>query len=223
MYAPCRYSEVRHQLSRPGPRTCDEGRAHRRRQRHARRVVAHSAALKRRRLTGAGQQVRQARSCPERRDVVGRPVGVRPPLAVAGDQAVHQAGIARRHRLEVQTRALQRGGTHIGEENVCAAEQFECGRPSVVGRQVEQDAALAAVVHFERRADPVFDAEHAAEHPRRIARRRLDLDDVSTPVGEYPACRWTCHPYAEFDDVDALHRSGHWHPFRNALQITANL
>ena len=59
-------------------------------------------------------------------------------------------------------------------------------RASVVCRQIEHDAALAAVVHLERRAHTVFDAEHAAEHPRRIARRRLDLDDVGTPVGEIP-------------------------------------
>src|SRR5260370_783059 len=74
------------------------------------------------------------------------------------------------------------------------------------------DLALAAVVHLQRRADPTFEAEHAAEHPRRIARRRLDLDDIRTPVGEYPACRRTRDPYAEFDNIDTLQWSGHGHP-----------
>src|SRR6185503_13486889 len=84
-------------------------------------------------------------------------------------------------------------------------------------RQVEHDAALAAVVHLEWRAEAVLDAEHPAEHARGIAVRRLDLDDVGAPVGEYSAGRRTGYPDAEFDDLDALQRSGHHHPFREPL------
>src|SRR6185437_11483738 len=101
--------------------------------------------------------MREAGPGPERGDVVGGAVGVGSALAVSGYQAVHQAGIVSGHRVEIQSRAAQRGGPDVGEENICAAEQFECGRPAVVGGQVEYDAALAAIVHLERRAH-VLDA-----------------------------------------------------------------
>jgi hypothetical protein len=54
---------------------------------------------------------------------------------------------------------------------------------------------------------------------RGIAVWRLDLDDVGAPVGEDSAGRRTRHPDAEFDDLDALHRSGHRHPSRRRFTI----
>ena len=92
---------------------------------------------------------------PERGDVVGGAVGVGAALAVPGDQAVDQrAGCRAATDSKSRPSRAQRAGPDVGEENVCAAEQFERGRASVVGRQVEHDAALGAVVHLERRARP---------------------------------------------------------------------
>ena len=78
VYAPCRYSDVVTNCPVPVRASRHQCRADRRRQRHAGRVVAHPAALERRRVAGPGQQVRQARPRPERGDVVGGPVGVGP-------------------------------------------------------------------------------------------------------------------------------------------------
>ena len=85
-------------------------------------MVAHAAALKRRRLTGAGQQVGQAAAGPECGDVVGGPIGIRPALAVAGDQPVHQPRVVVGQRLVVEPKAAQRAGPDVGDENVCATD-----------------------------------------------------------------------------------------------------
>ena len=71
--------------------------------------------------------------------------------------------------------------------------------------------------------DAVLDAEHPAEHAGRVARRRLDLDDVGAPVGQHSAGGGARHPDAEFDDHDALHRSGHRHPFQTLYKYSSNL
>ena len=184
-------------------------RTHGGRQRHTRRVIAHATPLERRGVTGAGQQVRQACSCPERRHVIGRAVGIRPALAVSGDQSIHQSRVVRGHRREVQADACERAWTDVGQEIVCVREQFGRRGASVVVREVQHNAALGPVVQLERRAGAVLDAQHPAEHPRGVTVRRFDLDDVRAPVGEYPRRGRTRHPDAEFDDLDALQGSGH--------------
>ena len=55
---------------------------------------------------------------------------------------------------------------------------------------------------------PRHNPKHATEHPRRVASRWLDLDDVCAPVGQYSARGRGRYPYAELDDLDALHWSG---------------
>ena len=60
-------------------------------------------------------------------------------------------------------------------------------------------------------------AEVAAEHPpegaRRVPARRLDLDDVSTPVGEDPTRPGARDPHAELDNAYAGERT-----FRHGLR-----
>ncbi len=92
-----------HELPCPSARAGNQSRTHRRGEGHARRVVSHAAPLKRRCVTGTGQQVRHPRARPERSDVVGGAVGVGSRVAVTGDEPVYQARIGGGHRLEVQT------------------------------------------------------------------------------------------------------------------------
>ena len=157
---------------------------------------------------------------PERGDVVGRAVGVGSAFAVSGDQAVHQPRDWRRppSRSRSPSRRKAPGRTLVRNTSAAVIISSAVARPSSVV-DIQHDAALAAVVHLERRAFPVLDAEHPAEHPRRIARRWLDLDDVGAPVGENPARGWTGHPHPEFDDLDALQRSGHGHPFQRFTNL----
>ena len=77
---------------------------------------------------------------------------------------------------------------------------------ALVGREVEHDAALAAVVELEQRVDVEVAAEHALERSGRIALGRLDLDDVGAPVGEDAARTRAGDPHAELDDPDPLER-----------------
>ena len=110
--------------------------------------------------------------------------------SVPRDQAVDQARVARGDRPEVQADAKQRPGADVGQENVCITEQFGYSRLPIGCCQVEHDAAFAAVVHLERRADVLAvlraDAQHPAEHPRGVTAGRFDLDDVGSPVCERP-------------------------------------
>jgi hypothetical protein len=85
-------------------------------------VVTHPAALERWRVAGTGQQMCHAGARPERGDVVGRAVRIRPGVPVTGDQPVHQTRVEFGHRLEVQSDASKCARADIGDENVGAAE-----------------------------------------------------------------------------------------------------
>ncbi len=81
-------------------------------------MITHTAPLERGCVAGPGEQMSQTGARPERRHVIGGAVGVGPGLPVPGDQAVDQAGVTGRHRLEVEAEALQRTGAQIGHENI---------------------------------------------------------------------------------------------------------
>ena len=68
-------------------------------------VVAHAAALEGRRVAGTGQQMRHAGMSPERRDVVGGPIGIGSGHAVPGDRPVDQTRIVGSHRCVVEPKA----------------------------------------------------------------------------------------------------------------------
>ena len=108
------------------------------------------------------------------------------------------------------------GRTFVMKTSALLSNSSAVDRPSS-RRDIECDAALAAVVHLEGRTLVAVEAEHAAEHPGRVTGRRFDLDDVGSPVRQDAARGRARHPYAELDDLDALQRTGHPNPFRRAL------
>ena len=65
-------------------------------QRHTGRMVTHAAPLERRGVARSGEQVGHAGAGPERGDVIGGAVGVRPGLAVAGDQPINEPRVGAR-------------------------------------------------------------------------------------------------------------------------------
>ena len=73
--------------------------------------------------------------------------------------------------------------------------------------EVEHDAALVAV---HREVVVTFAARPAtADLPRRLAIRRLDLDDVGAHVGQERAAQRPRDEVRQFDDADAGERFAH--------------
>ncbi len=99
-------------------------------------VVPHAAALERRGVPGAGEQVGQARAGPERGDVVGRPVGLGSGHSVSGDQ-VRTPGVGcvrRRCRSRVAADATRQGARWSGKRLRRRAIRRRCHDPSAVPR-----------------------------------------------------------------------------------------
>src|SRR3546814_7930339 len=74
-------------------------------------------------------------------------------------------------------------------------------------RQVEDDAALAAVVELEHGVVVDGAAEERPEGACRVAGGRFDLDDVGAPVGQQARRSRPGHPHAELHHPDALQRA----------------
>ena len=158
-------------------------------ERHARRVIAHRAALERRLAAGRRERRGDARARPERADVVRRPIGVGAALAVAGDAARRRgAGCAPPGARQSSSRRAS-AATRMLVTKTSARSTSSCAmRLASAVREVQHDAPLAAVVELEGRVrgqlGPGGRDVQAAE---RIAVRRLDLDHLGAPVGEHGA------------------------------------
>ena len=165
-------------------------------------VVADTAAGVEGDAFTVGQLHRQARTGPERADVVGRPVAVFASEPVAADAAVHEVRMALDRCVRLQAEAVERVGTKVGQEHVGGSQElFECGA-GIVLAQVEHHAALPAVVLRKGRVGKVVaDAERAEGAPHGIARGRLDLDHIGTPVGKESGGRRRGNPHAHLDDA----------------------
>ena len=109
----------------------------------------------------------------------------------------------------IETVAQQGVAPHVGDEHVGVGEEVHEDRLALLGRVVERDPALAAVVHLERRVLGAADGdlEVGTETPVRVTGERLDLDDVCTPVAEDGCGGRRGHPEPHLDDLDPLHRS----------------
>src|SRR5207248_9982836 len=103
---------------------------------HADRVVTHAAALEGKMRAGRGEGGGQPAAGPVGGDVVGQLVGVGAVQAVAGDDGVHQAGVAGTQRRLAEADPLQGGDAEVGEENVGAVDQGQSHLPSLLGGEV---------------------------------------------------------------------------------------
>ena len=89
-------------------------------------------------------------------------------------------------RLGLEPEAVERVGAQVGEKDVRRRQELFEGGTGVVVVQVEHDAALTAVVLREGGVGEVVvaDAERPKGPAHGVTRRRLDLYDVGTPVGQ---------------------------------------
>ncbi len=114
---------------------------------------------------------------------VGRALGGRAGLSVAGDRAINQARIDLAQRLITEAQAIHHAGAKILHDNIRFLDQPMNKLDRISGFQVKRKTALSRVELTEISAVPV--AERRAQ-PHVIAFRRLDLDDVGTDVGKQP-------------------------------------
>ena len=170
-------------------------------------MVAHAAALVGQRLTVRGERRRDAGARPERPHVVRGPVLLVAREAVAVDVRVDEPRVAGRHRLVVEPRPREGARASVGDEDVGAIDEVGGDRTSLLGGQVQRDAALVAVVELERRVD--LQVRHRQDGAERVAIGRLDLDDVGSPVAEDACGGRSGHPHPHLDDPDPFHRSRH--------------
>ena len=154
-----------------------------------------------------GQLDGQAGAGPEGPDVVGGAVAVLAAQAVAADAAVDEARMAGDRGRRLEPEAVERVGAQVGEEDVRRRQQLLEPLPGRRLAQVEDDAALAAVVLGEGRVREVLaDAERAERAAHRVPVRRLHLDDVGAPVGQERARRRCRHPHAHLDHTQTGQR-----------------
>ena len=177
------------------------------RERQAGVVVAHAAALERRVPARRRQQARDARARPEARDVVGGAVAVGPLEPVAADRPVDEARVAREQALGIEPEPRERrpSRTLVTKTSARSISSSASARPASV-REVDHDAALAAVVHLEGRVERAGRRRASPRSARRVADAgRLDLDDVGAPVGEDAAGRGPGDPDSELHHPHACH------------------
>ncbi len=94
-------------------------------------------------------------------------------------------------------------GPEIHQNNVRPGEQPLYDRPGTVISQLEWQGMLATIAGNE---DPAL-ARHDLSHATiRIARRRLDLDDLGAALREHLPAERYCHELTEFDDANAVER-----------------
>ena len=131
--------------------------------------------------------------------VEGRPLAVGTAPVEAGNRAIDQTWIDLSQRREAELAALHHAGAEVLDQHVGAFDQIEQGLASRRILDVDDDAALVAVVADEIRA--VFPR---AEGPERIAGRRLHLDDVRAKVREQQACIRRGDETAQFQNGDTV-------------------
>ena len=160
--------------------------------------------------------------------VVGGLVGVGPAHAVAVAARVDDLGVDRADVVDVEPELRERRRQEVRDEHVRGLDQAQQQVAALGGRDVEADAALAAVVHLHRLVHSARrEAEDALAHEAAVAVTGdgvLDLDHVGTPVGEQRAARGHEHELGELDDTDAFEdghgRCGDGHGFPTARCFT---
>ena len=153
---------------------------------------------------------------------VGRlPVAVRAVLPEVRDRGQHDPRVHRRELVVAEPERVERAGRETLDHPVGAGDEVE--QPFTVRRalEIEDHAALVGVEEQERpaalRSGRV--GGERRQRPRRIARGRLDLDDLRTVVGEQPRAERPHRLLREVDDAQPVERQRHRHAAPLAIAV----
>ena len=136
----------------------------------------------------------------EQRPVGRDPVAVGPGLAEVGDREHDQGGVPGADALGAEAERRERTGPGRLDPDVGAVQQAEQPLATVLAARVDDDAALAGVLHGVAQADALVQRLAAA---RRRAAGRLDPDDVRAEVGEDPPAH-LAGAVGHLDDANAV-------------------
>ena len=181
-------------------------------QAHAGHDVAEGGALHHQRAVLGREHVRDAAARPVGNDIEAGGVGVRAALALAVPAGVDQTWVERLDVVVGDLEALAGRLQEARDEDVGLLDELEEDGERALMRQIEADAALAAVhllhhvVVIARTGDQA--AQHQATHGVG-ALGVLDLDHLSAPIGEHGGRRGHEAPLGQLDHLDVLQQWFH--------------
>ena len=156
---------------------------------------------------GIGLIVEEAALGPECGGVECRIVLIRTLFTVAHQQSVNEAGEHFTQRVGIQSQALQRGRTGIGQEHISLCQQLVQGIHTFLGLQIQGDMLLAGVVQV---IDGVVVIVVHIRHIHtdgltpHIAACCLDLNYLRAQISQQSAANGCCHEGGQFHNTNAL-------------------
>ena len=145
-------------------------------------------------------------------EVVARPVGVGAGRAVARDREMDETRVDRRQLLVAEAQAGEAAGSEVLDDHVGAGEEASKNGRAIGLLEVEPDAPLVAVdgevIGSGSRAVGLVADPWRSPAARRVALRRLDLDDVGPEVGQQHRAVGPGEDRRAVDDAETGERAG---------------
>src|SRR5690606_6128203 len=136
----------------------------------------------------------------------GRPVAVRPRLAVARDAGEDATRVLRLHDLEAEPPLLELARPIVFDHDVRPAEQPTRQGLSLGMFEVEGDASLVA--RLQRPGQGLLARAHAPAAKRIALARGLRLDHVRAQIAEQPGAERPGNEVPKLQDLEATQRAG---------------
>ena len=126
--------------------------------------------------------------------------------ALPAATGIDQPGMARAQILDVNLQLAAGGGQQAGEEHIGILQQAVQHLGRAFGAQIQRNAAFAAIpdlVHEGETTRARLDAS-LRQPAYRIARVRLDLDDIGPHVGQHRAGGGHEYPHGNLNNLNTL-------------------
>ena len=146
-------------------------------------------------------------------DVIAWALAIWPGLSVSRYRRVDEPRVDGRQRLVIEAERRDHAGPVILDEDVARARDPLQRVASFRRFEVDDGAALPAVDGVEARG---IAADRAWHHARRVPRGRLDLDHVSTEIGEHHRAVRARHHLRDVEDAKTVERAAGCHLTRNS-------
>ncbi len=145
-------------------------------------------------------------------EVVARPLGLGSGGAVARDREMDETRVDRRQLLVAEAQASEATGPEVLDDHVGAGEEASKNGRAIGLLEVEPDAPLVAVdgevIGSGSRAIGLVADPWRSPAARRVALRRLDLDDVGPEVGQQHRAVGPGENRRAVDDAETGERAG---------------